>query len=104
MLRGSEVRQQHGHFVERPPSDGLVIAAARQVVADLLLVDPQETMQRDDIGVADERQAVIARVQRLTVRRYLNEEPATHVNNRRRQQPSACIVLIKLRFRWPTRT
>ena len=84
MLWWSEVRQQHGHFVERPPSDGLVIATARQVVADLLLVDPQETMQRDDIGVADERQAVIACVQRLTVGCYLNEEPTMHVNDRQR--------------------
>jgi len=76
MLRWSEIRQQHRHLVERPPSDGLVIATARQIVADLLLVDPEETMQRDDVSVADERETMIARVQRLTVGRYLNEEPA----------------------------
>jgi len=71
-----EVGQQHRHLVKRPAPDSLVVAAAGQVVADLLLVDPQQTVQCDDVGVADERQAVIARVQRLAVRRYLDEEPA----------------------------
>jgi len=85
MFRWSKVRQQHCHLVEWPPPDSFVITTARQIITNLLLVDPQQAVQRYDVGVTDEWQAVIACVQRLTVRCYLNEEPAQHMvtNNRR---------------------
>jgi len=78
MLRWSEVRQQHRHLVERPATDRFVVTTAGQVVTDLLLIDPEQAVKRDDVGITDEWQAVIACVQRLAVWRYLNEEPTTH--------------------------
>jgi hypothetical protein len=58
MVGRPEIRQECRHLVERPPSDGLVIASARQIVADLLLMVPQETMKRENIGVADVRHRI----------------------------------------------
>lgn len=52
-----------------------MIATARQVVSDLLLVDPEQTVKSKDIGIAYERQTVVARVERLTVRSDLYEKP-----------------------------
>ena len=78
VLRRTEVRQQHGHLVERSPPDGLVVSTAREIVSNLLLVDPEQAVKRHDIGVTDERQAVVTGVQRLAVGRYLDEKPPQH--------------------------
>jgi hypothetical protein len=43
------------------------IPARRQVIADLLLVVPQQAVQCQHVGVVDEGQVVVARVKRLTV-------------------------------------
>ena len=59
-----------------------MVATARQVVANLLLVDPEQAMQRHHVGVADERKAVVARVERLTVRSDLDEKSATEKKSR----------------------
>jgi len=54
MFRWSEVSQQHRHLVERPASNGLVVTAAGQVVANLLLVNPEQPVKCYDVGVTDE--------------------------------------------------
>lgn len=67
MLRRPQVRQQRRHLVEGSPPHRLVIATARQVVADLFLVDPEEPVKGEHVGVTDEGQAVVARVEGLAV-------------------------------------
>ena len=57
----AEMREQSDHFVERPPTCRLLIARTAQVVADLLLVDPEQTVQREHTGLAHERGACCAR-------------------------------------------
>ena len=44
VLRRSEIGQKGSHLVEGSPSDCFVVAAAGQVVADLLLVDPEQAV------------------------------------------------------------
>jgi len=80
MFRRSEVRQQHRHLVKRSAADGLVVTTAGQVITNLLLVDPEQAVKGYDVSVTDEWQAVIARVQSLTVRSYLYEKPAQHID------------------------
>lgn len=67
--------------------------AAGEVVSDLLLVDPQEAVQREHVRVADERQAVVARVKSLAVGRNLREKPANTTQLR-----SGCVLHTMFRF------
>ena len=50
VLRRAQVSQQSGHFVERPPANGLGVSGGGQVIANLLLVIPQKPMQGKNIG------------------------------------------------------
>jgi len=54
MLRRSKVSEQHCHLVKRSPADGLVITTAGEVVTNLLLVDPQQSVQSHDVSITDE--------------------------------------------------
>ena len=67
MFGRTKVGEQSGHLVKGPPANGLVVPATGEVVPDLLLVDPEEAMEGKDVGVADEGQAVIGRVEGLAV-------------------------------------
>lgn len=76
VLRRAQVGQQRGHLVEGPPAHGLVVPVAGQVLANALLVVPQQAVQRQHVAVADEGQAVVDRVAGRRVRRDVQEEPA----------------------------
>ena len=83
MFGWAEVSQQSGHFVKGSTTDGFVVATRRQVVADLLLVVPQQSVQRQDVGIADERHRVAtALLGRFKVRCDLDEEPTTRLKVR----------------------
>lgn len=82
VFRRAQVGQQRGHLVEGPPAYGLMIPAstnkqafssvnaerrccgsatpvAGQVLANPLLVVPQQAVQGQDVAVADEGQTVV---------------------------------------------
>ncbi|RNA20790.1 hypothetical protein BpHYR1_050689 [Brachionus plicatilis] len=58
MLGRAELREQSGHLVKRPSTNSLLVARARQVVANFLLVIPQQAMQRQHIGIANKAHVV----------------------------------------------
>ena len=76
MFWWAEVGEECRHLVEGSPANSLVVSTAGEVVSDLLLVDPEETVKGKDVGITDERQTVVACIQSLTIRRYLYEEPS----------------------------
>ena len=69
------IGEQGGHLVKRPPPHRLVIPRRGQVVSDTLLVVPQQPVQGQHIGVADEGHGVgLGVVNGLAVRRDLDKE------------------------------
>ena len=62
VIRRTEIGQERGHLVERTPTDGFVIASTGEIVADLLLMVPEETVQRENVGIADVGHRVAGRV------------------------------------------
>ena len=51
------------------------VPATREVVSNLLLVVPQQSVKRQDIGVIDKRQAMVTRIWNVDVRGNLSEKP-----------------------------
>lgn len=74
MLRRAQIRQQSSHLIEGPPAHGLVIPTAAQIVADALLMIPEQPMQGQDVGVRDEGHGMIGLVDGLAIRGDLDEE------------------------------
>lgn len=76
MFGWTEIRQQRSHFVKWTSSDRLVISTARQIIANLLLMRPKQTMQGQYIRVRYETHAVRCLIHRLAIRCNLNEKSA----------------------------
>ena len=55
------LKEQYGiaDLVKWSPADSFVVFCAGEIVSDLLLVDPEQTMQGKDIGLADVGDVVI---------------------------------------------
>ena len=53
MIRWTEIGQECGHLIERSSTNGFVISTTGKVISDLLLMIPEETMQGEDVGIAD---------------------------------------------------
>ena len=58
MIGRTEIGQQRAHLVEGMSTDGFVIASTGEIVADLLLMIPEKSMQRENVGVADGRHRI----------------------------------------------
>jgi hypothetical protein len=58
MIGRTEIGQQRAHLVEGMSTDGVVIASTGEIVADLLLMIPEKSMQRENVGVADGRHRI----------------------------------------------
>lgn len=74
VFRRAQVGKQSCHLVKRASSYSLLVPAAREIVTDTLLVWPQQTVQRQDVAVADERHRVARLVNSLAVRSDLEKE------------------------------
>lgn len=108
VFRGPQVGQQRRHLIEGPPAHGFMISAitkkknpgfkstggeaeaavsipappvAGEVLADPLLVVPQQAVEGQDVAVADEGQAVVDRVAGRRVRSDVQEKPAAEGKN-----------------------
>lgn len=79
VLRRPQVGKKRCHLVKRSSSNSLVVPVAGQVLADFLLVVPEQAVQGQHVAVADERQAVVDSVAGRAVGRDVQEKPSRRV-------------------------